>query len=118
MAIITKPGFAGYGIRRRGSFASKAVDLGIIVDPFTATATGISAKSVGIQKPGIPTGTEAWLKTTLEILMGRRGNAIDVPEVPDLTFSATPTKAECEALYASVKATRDALNKLTGRFDS
>lgn len=118
MASKSRLTSSGYGTRRKGSFAGKAVDLGVIVDPFTATSTGVSAKSVGIQKPGIPSDTDPWLKTTFEILMGRRGNKIDVPEIPEITFSATPTQAQCEQLYASLKATRDALNQLKGRFDS
>ncbi len=114
MASKSRLGSSGYGIRRKGSFAGKAVDLGVITDPWRSVVTASS----GIQKPGIPNDTQPWLKTTLEILMGRRGNAIDVPEVPDLTFSATPTQAECEALFASVKATRDSLQQLKDRFDS
>jgi hypothetical protein len=74
--------------------------------------------STGIQKPGIPAGTDPWLKTTLEILMGRRGNAIDVPEMPDITFSSTPTQDECQALYDANKTTRDLLRQLKDRFDS
>ena len=115
MAILTKPGFAGYGIRRRGSFAGKALDLGIVVDVWINPPGPVFD---GPQKPGIPAGTEAWLKTMLEILTGRRGNSIEVPQVPDLTFSATPTQAECQALYDQVKATNEALKKLTERFDS
>ena len=118
MASKSRLTSSGYATRRKGSFAGKAVDLGIVIDIFTATATGRSAKVVGIQKPDIPSDAQPWLKTTLEIMMGRRGNAIDVPEIPEITFSATPTQAECEALYSSVKAMRDALNQLKGRFDS
>lgn len=115
MAVITKPGFAGYGIRRRGSFAGKALDLGIVVDVWINPPGPVFD---GPQKPGIPTGTEEWLKTTLEILTGRRGNKIDVPEIPEITFSSTPTQAQCEQLYASLKATRDALNEFKKRLDS
>lgn len=118
MAARSRLGPAGYGIRRTGSFAGKAVDLGIVVDPFVAATTKTAFTATEIQKPGIPSDAQPWLKTTLEILMGRRGNAIDVPEIPDLTFSSTPTQAQCEALYASLKATREALNQLKGRFDS
>ncbi|HEU4854956.1 MAG TPA: hypothetical protein VFS89_06665 [Nitrosospira sp.] len=118
MASKSRLTSSGYATKRKGSFAGKAVDLGIVIDIFTATATGRSAKVVGIQKPGIPSDAQPWLKNTLEILMGRRGNGIIVPEIPEITFSATPTQAQCEALYASLKRTRDALNELKGRFDS
>lgn len=59
------------------------------------------------------------VKDNLEILTGRRGNAIKVPELRILTFSATPTQAECEALMAYVNAwaiaVRDAID---GRLNS
>lgn len=115
MAARSRLGPAGYGIRRNTSFAGKILDLGIIVDPWIIIN---SPTPSGIQKPGIPSGTEAWLKTVLEIMMGRRGNAIDIPETPDLTFSSTPTQEECQALYESLKETRALLKKLTERFDS
>jgi hypothetical protein len=115
MASKSRLTSSGYGTRRKGSFAGKATDLGIIVDSWVSTTT---TKSAGIQKPGIPSGTDPWLKNTLEILMGRRGNAIDVPDMPDITFSSTPTQDECQALYDANKLTRDLLRQLKDRFDS
>ena len=74
--------------------------------------------SRAIKKPGVPNGTPDWLKTIVEIQLGRRGNAITVPSLQTLTFSATPTKAECEALYSYVNDIRSALADLLNRFDS
>lgn len=71
-----------------------------------------------IKKPGIPSGTPDWEKTMFEILTGRRGNAIDIPAAQALTFSSTPTQAECQALLAYVNVIRDAQEKLITRFDS
>ena len=48
--------------------------------------------SRAIKKPGVPNGTPDWLKTIVEIQLGRRGNAIIVPSLQTLTFSATPRK--------------------------
>jgi hypothetical protein len=71
----------------------------------------------GIRKPGIPPGTPEWLKTFLEIISGRRGNRIAVPAQEILTFSASPTKAECEALYAYVNSVRASIADLINRLD-
>jgi len=93
---------------------------GVISDGiiYEADLANVTTDTAAIKKPGIPANTQAWLRNTLEILMGRRGNAIDVPEIPEMTFSATPTKAECEMLYISLKRTRDSLNQLKNRFDT
>lgn len=117
MAARTRLGGAGYGVRRylAGGFADKAVDLGIVSD---AWLTQLRSASYGIKKAGIPSATDAWLRTNMEIMLGRRGNAIPVPVRRTLTFSATPTKAECEALYAYANSIQDALNQLITRFDS
>ena len=76
------------------------------------------AVSTAFKKPGIPAGTPAWLKIFLEIIAGRRGNKIAVPLRQNLTFSATPTKAECEALYSYVNDMRASLDALVNRLDS
>lgn len=115
MASKSRLTSSGYATRRKGNFAGKAVDLGVIADPWRSVITG---SSTGIKKAGIPSDAPAWLRTNMEIILGRRNNAIDVPEIPDLTFSPTPTQAECEALFNSLKATRDALNQFKDRFDS
>lgn len=115
MASKSRLGSSGFGIKRRGSFSGKAVDLGIIVDQFINVTTKVFT---GPQKPGIPSGTDPWLKNMLEIMNGRRGNAIDVPDIPELTFSSTPTQAQCEALYDALKITNDRLRQLKNRFDS
>lgn len=114
MAAKTRLGSGGYGIRRAGSFASKTADAGIVADAFLSTQT----VPVGLKKPGIPSDTPAWLKTLLETVIGRRGNAIEAPKFQSLSFSATPTKAECEALYAYVNSVRGSLDQLINRLDS
>jgi hypothetical protein len=54
----------------------------------------------------------------LEVITGRRKNRITVPVKKTLTFSATPTKAECEALYAYTNTVRAALASLLTRLDT
>ena len=83
----------------------------------TALASSITAKTA-LRKPGIPLGTPAWLKTTIEILTGRRGNRVEVPKFQALSFSATPTRAECEALYRYVSSMRHSLEQIIKRLDS
>ena len=120
MASTSRLGSGGYGIRRKGSFAGKTIgttetaNAGIVADAFLSSLV----RSTAIKKPGVPKGTPEWLKTTLEIVLGRRGNAITVPSRQTLTFSATPTQAECEALYEYVNDIRSALADLLNRFDS
>jgi hypothetical protein len=87
---------------------------GIVVEP--SLTTGIAA-TLRIKKPGIPAGTPEWLKTMIETLTGRRGNRIEAPKFQTLTFSATPTRTECEALYAYLNTVRDALEQLISRMD-
>ncbi|ODT85354.1 MAG: hypothetical protein ABS69_00855 [Nitrosomonadales bacterium SCN 54-20] len=114
MASKSRLGSGGYGIRRRGSFAGKTTDLGIVVDAFLSSM----GRSTAIKKPGIPANTPEWLRNMLEILVGRRNNKITVPASQNLTFSTTPTKAECEALYSYVNEVRTSLESLINRFDS
>jgi len=71
-----------------------------------------------MKKPAIPDGTPVWLRVTLEIITGRRRNAIEAPAPRALTFSSPPTKAECEALYAYVNDVRNKLDALLSRLDS
>jgi hypothetical protein len=113
MAAKTRLGSGGYGTRRSGSFAGKAVDAGIVADAFLSS----QARSNAIKKPGIPVDAAPWLKTILETIVGRRGNRLEVPAHQDLTFSATPTKAECEALYEYVNGIRETLENLLNRLD-
>ena len=87
---------------------------GIVVEP--SLTTGI-AETIRIKKPGIPAGTPEWLKTMIETLTGRRGNRIEAPKFQTLTFSATPTRTECEALYSYLNTVRDALEQLISRMD-
>ncbi len=112
---ITRSSGAGFAASPHGSFAGKAVDLGVIVDAFLTTRT---ASPFAIKKAGIPANTDPWLRTNMEILMGRRGNAVAIPAKPTITFSATPTKEECEALYNYANEMHTALNKIITRFDS
>lgn len=91
-----------------------AISDGIVVE--AALTTGI-AETTPVKKPGIPAGTPEWLKTMLEILTGRRGNRVEAPRFQTLTFSATPTKTECEALYGYTNTVRDSLEQLINRMD-
>lgn len=113
MAAKTRLGSGGYGVRRTGSFASKTADAGIVADAFLST----QPVSAGLKKPGIPSDTPHWLKTFLEILAGRRGNSIDAPKLQTLTFSASPTQAECEALYAYLNDVRRGVDDILTRLD-
>lgn len=88
--------------------------VGTVPDAFLASMT----TSTAIKKPGVPTGTPEWLKTTIEIVLGRRGNKITPPAEQSLTFSATPTQAECEALYQYTNSVRTAISDLINRLDS
>jgi hypothetical protein len=106
---ITRAGSSGFAARPQGSFAGKGVVVDVFL-PETGPTTG--------KKPGIPADAPAWLKTMLEILTGRRGNQIAIPAPRVLTFSAVPTKEECEALYALVNEVRDTQAKIITRFDS
>ena len=51
----------------------------------------------------------------LEVLAGRRGNKIEVPALTTLTFSATPTQAEVQALYDYVNRQRAAIASILER---
>lgn len=57
------------------------------------------------------------MRDTLLVLTGRKGGRITVPTRQALTFSATPTKEECEALLEYVHTVRDALAALLDRLD-
>lgn len=70
-----------------------------------------------IQKPGIPSGTPTWLKAMIETIIGRRGGRTRLPELQTLTFSATPTKAECEALNAYVNEWGKAMKSMVERIE-
>lgn len=113
---ITRPQtLTGANSTQANLASTGAVSDGIVVE--AGLTTGIAA-TVRIKKPGIPAGTPDWLRNLLEILIGRRGNRIQIPEFQTLTFSATPTKAECEALYAYVNEVRTAVNDIITRLDS
>ena len=60
----------------------------------------------------------AAVKDNIEAMSGRRGNKIALPGIQALSFSATPTKAECEALNAYVNEWAKAMSALVARFDS
>jgi hypothetical protein len=99
---------------RQFNFAAAATMGGTTIEPALARA-GI--KRTSIKKPGIPASTPEWLKTMMEILTGRRGNRIEVPKFEQLTFSETPTRSECEALYSYTNAVRAALEQVISRMD-
>ena len=92
MASTSRLGSGGYGIRRKGSFAGKTTgttetaDKGIVADVFLSSLV----RSTAIKKPGVPKGTPEWLKTTLEIVLGRRGNAITVPSRSNINLLCNP----------------------------
>jgi hypothetical protein len=99
---------------RQFNFAIAATMGGATIEPALARAR---IKRTSIKKPGIPAGTPEWLKTMIEILTGRRGNQIEAPKFQRLTFSETPTQAECEALYSYTNAVRAAVEQVISRMD-
>lgn len=94
--------------------SAKAISDGVVIE---SALISKPAEATHIKKPGIPVGTPPWLKIMLEILTGRRGNRITLPAFRTLTFSAPPTQAECEALYAYINSVRDSLEQLISRMD-
>jgi hypothetical protein len=112
-------------IRGTGNLAAAALLQTNICGPAVVALVGAIpdvfrnpiAVSAAVKKPGIPRGTPEWLKTFLEIISGRRGNRILIPPLEILTFSATPTKAECEALYSYVNKVRASVADLINRLD-
>ena len=58
------------------------------------------------------------VRENLEIITGRRNNKIAIPTLTVLTFSATPTKAECAALDYKVNEVYKLLLKVIDRLDS
>lgn len=97
------------------SAAVAVINFGTIVEAHLKT--GIVQES-RIKKPGIPADAPEWQRTMFEILTGRRGNKIDMAPHQVLTFSPTPTKEECEALYNYISDVRKSMEQLTKRFDS
>lgn len=103
------------GAQQNNISGTGATSNGVVADEWL---TNLKTTSYGIKKAGIPNDAPAWLKTDMEIVLGRRNNRVPVPVKRTLTFSATPTKDECEALYAYVNDMQDSLNRLITRFDS
>lgn len=64
-------------------------------------------------QPGFPAAVRMWL----QIICGRRTNRIEPPPYPSLTFSSSPTKAECEALLAYTNRVNAAVHALIDRLD-
>lgn len=58
------------------------------------------------------------VRDILLVLTGRKDNRIAVPARQALTFSASPTQAECEALRDYTHAVRDALAAVLERLDT
>lgn len=75
------------------------------------------------KKREIPVGLVAspdWIAAVtdqLQIITGRRRNSIFVAPQPNLTFSASPTQAECQALFNYVNQVRTALAAVVMRLD-
>ena len=111
----TIKGSAAYTNNNDRLSAFGTINNGIVFEPDLMTGQPVST---AIKKPGVPTGTPDWEKTIFEIMLGRRGNAIPIPAEQDLTFSSSPTQAECQALLAYTNTVRDALDQLITRFDS
>jgi hypothetical protein len=99
---------------RQSNLAEAAAMGGVMIEPALART---HVRQIAVKKPGIPAGTPDWLKTMVEILTGRRGNRIEVPKFQQLTFSQTPTQAECEALYSYTNAIRATLEQVIARTD-
>lgn len=57
------------------------------------------------------------VKDNIEVVTGRRRNALSVPTIQTLTFSSSPTQAECEALNSYVNAWAAAFIALMDRLD-
>ena len=113
-AIIQAHILAVASFIQRNNGSAGRINGGITVEP---TLVVRAAKTISLKKPGIPAGTPEWLKTTMEILTGRRGNRIEMPKLQRLTFSETPTQSECEALYSYTNAVREALEQVISRMD-
>ncbi|SEK64774.1 LamG-like jellyroll fold domain-containing protein [Nitrosovibrio tenuis] len=113
-AIIQAHVLAVMASGQGNSTSTGVISDGIVVESLLATGTVVTPRT---KKPGVPAGTPEWLKTMIEILTGRRANKIAVPGFQLLTFSAIPTKAECEALYAYTNTVRHALEQLISRMD-
>lgn len=64
--------------------------------------------------------TPAWVRAVadnLEVMTGRRGNKLDLPDIQTLPFSNPPTQAECQSLNAYVNAWGIAVRAFAARFD-
>jgi hypothetical protein len=74
-----------------------------------------------MKKPALPDpsnrGFPEAIRTWLQIMCGRRENRIEPPAFRPLTFSASPTKAECEALLTYTNDVNRALRALIERLD-
>lgn len=57
------------------------------------------------------------VKENIEILTGRRGNKIILPEIQTLSFSATPTQAEYQALNQYINAWTAVMKALVTRIE-
>jgi hypothetical protein len=75
-----------------------------------------------MKKPALPEpgnqGFDDAVRQWLQIVCARRGPGIVAPVDPNLTFSASPTKAECDALYAYTRKVGAALTALLKRLDT
>ena len=58
------------------------------------------------------------VKDNLDIMTGRRGNKIDLPDIRALAFSSPPTQAECQAFNAYVNEWAKSMVSLVTRFDA
>jgi hypothetical protein len=77
-----------------------------------------------MKKPNIPDtggkptpGFNRAVKDNIEIITGRRGNKIDLPDLQTLTVSNPPTQAEVAALNAYVNEWGKVLIALKARLD-
>lgn len=77
-----------------------------------------------MKKPNIPAtngqATPVFVRAVqdnLEIITGRRGNKLSLPDLQTLPSSATPTQAECQALNAYVNEWAKSVAALIERLD-
>src|SRR5687768_4290861 len=103
------------GFAQDNRMSSGAVSPGAIFEAAAAAGTELRER---IKKPGIPSDAPRWLRTTIEIILGRRNNKIEIPQHQEITFSATPTQDECKALYDYTSSVRNSLEQLINRLDS
>ena len=73
-----------------------------------------------LQIPAGTTATPEFVRATrdnIDVITGRKGGKTELPALQNLTFSATPTQAQCQALNSYVNSLIEALQALVGRIE-